>query len=79
VSLEQFIPWFVQDQINGAQTQTGYREPLIGFADADDPRFPQLRAIAEPTHALPKDLLPAARSVVSFFLPFAREVVRANR
>jgi epoxyqueuosine reductase len=77
--MKQFIESFVRDQVSRAKTQTRYREPLLGFADADDPRFPQLRAIAEPTHLLPRDLLPGARSVVSFFLPFAREVVRANR
>jgi epoxyqueuosine reductase QueG len=77
--VEQFIASFVREEVSRAQTQTRYREPLIGFADADDPRFAQLRAIAEPTHLLPCDLLPGARSAVSFFLPFAREVVRANR
>jgi epoxyqueuosine reductase QueG len=77
--MEQFIESFVRDEVSRAKTQTRYREPLIGFADADDPRFPQLRAIAEPTHLLPRDLLPGARSVVSFFLPFTREIVRVNR
>jgi epoxyqueuosine reductase len=77
--MEQFIRSFVCDEVHQAETRTRYREPLIGFARADDPRFPQLRAIAEPAHLLPHDLLPGARSVVSFFLPFAREIVRANR
>jgi epoxyqueuosine reductase QueG len=76
--MEQFIASVVQEEVSRAGTRTRYREPLIGFADADDPRFPQLRAVAEPTHLLPRDLLPGARSVVSFFLPFAREIVRAN-
>lgn len=76
--MEQFIESFVRDEVARTETRTRYREPLIGFARADDPRFPQLRAIAEPAHLLPRDLLPGARSVVSFFLPFAREVVRAN-
>lgn len=77
--MERFIESFVRDQVNRAETRTDYREPLVGFASADDPRFPQLRAIAGPSHLLPGDLLPGARSVVSFFLPFARRIVRANR
>jgi epoxyqueuosine reductase QueG len=77
--MERFIESFVRDQVNRAETRTDYREPLVGFASADDPRFPQLRAIAGPSHLLPDDLLPGARSVVSFFLPFARRIVRANR
>jgi epoxyqueuosine reductase QueG len=77
--VQHFIESFIRGEVGQAQTRTGYREPLVGFVDADDPRFPQLRAIAEPTHLVPHDLLPGARSVVSFFLPFAREVVKANR
>lgn len=57
---------------------TEYREPLIGFASADDPRFSELQRVVHPTHMLPSDLLPGARSVVSFFLPFAPWVVEAN-
>ncbi|MEA3375499.1 MAG: epoxyqueuosine reductase [Chloroflexota bacterium] len=77
--MEQFIDSFVREQVDRAKTRTRYRTPLLGFATADDPRFPQLRAVAEPTHLLPGDLLPGAQSVISFFLPFAEEVVRANR
>ncbi|NTU60655.1 MAG: epoxyqueuosine reductase, partial [Deltaproteobacteria bacterium] len=35
--------------------------------------------MADPNHLLPSDLLPGARSVVAFFLPFDEAVVRANR
>ena len=78
-SLEVFVTNLVEQGVNRAETTTQYRQPLVGFAEADDPRFLQLREIAEPTHLLPDDLLPGARAVVSFFLPFAEEVVRANR
>ena len=78
-NLEAFIVAFVRQEVAWAGTETRYRQPLVGFAAAADPRFPQLRELAEPTHLLPGDLLPAARSVVSFFLPFAEEVVEANR
>jgi len=61
-----------------AGTATGYRVPLVGFAAAADPRFRDLRRIVEPTHLLPEEMLPGARSVVAFFLPFAAWVVEAN-
>lgn len=79
IGLESFIAALVQREVDRADTETRYRPPLVGFADAADPRFLQLREVAEPTHLLPGDLLPAARSVVSFFLPFAKEIVKANR
>ncbi len=61
-----------------AGTVTDYRTPLVGFVAANDPRFSELRQVAEPTHMLPQDLLPGASSVISFFLPFAHWVVEAN-
>ena len=78
-NLGTFITAFVRQQVAQAEAETRYRPPRVGFADAADPRFPQLREICEPTHSLPSDLLPAARSVISFFLPFAEEIVDANR
>jgi epoxyqueuosine reductase len=77
--LESFVANLVLQQVAQARTETRYRPPLVGFADAADPRFRELRQLAEPTHLLPADLLPGARSVVAFFLPFAPEVVAANR
>lgn len=78
MELSEFITTAIRHQVAEADTVTDYREPLIGFAAADDPKFADLRRVAEPTHLLPQDLLPDARSVVAFFLPFARWIVKAN-
>jgi epoxyqueuosine reductase QueG len=76
--LAQFIVEVIKRDVAEADTVTGYRDPLIDFADAGDPRFRQLREDVEPTHLLPEELLPGPRSVVSFFLPFESWVVEAN-
>jgi len=76
--LAEAIITTICSEVAEAGTATGYREPLVRFAAADDPRFLDLRRLVEPTHMLPNDLLPGARSVVAFFLPFARWVVEAN-
>lgn len=78
MELAEFITTIIQHEVTEAGTITGYREPLIGFAAADDPRFAGLRRVVEPAHMLPHDLLPGARAVVSFFLPFAYWVIEAN-
>jgi epoxyqueuosine reductase len=59
-------------------TKTRYREPIVGFAAASDPRFDVLRKTIVAGHMLPGDLLRGAVSVVSFFFPFSREVVESN-
>jgi epoxyqueuosine reductase len=76
--LGTYITTTIRHQAVEAGTVTSYRVPLVGFAAASDPRFQALRRVAEPTHMLPQELLPGARSVVSFFLPFAPWVVEAN-
>lgn len=76
--LASFIAASIQEMVATAGTETRYREPLVAFADARDGRFPELRHHVAPDHMLPEDLLPGARSVVSFFIPFAPEIPEAN-
>lgn len=68
----------IKREVIESGTVTRYREPLVGFVAADAPGFAQLRCMVDPTHMSPHDLLPGARSVVSFFVPFAPDVVHAN-
>jgi epoxyqueuosine reductase len=68
------IRWWVDEK-----SETDYwREPLVGVAAADDPLFLQLKQVVDPDHAMPEDLLPGARSVIAFFLPFKRKLGREN-
>ena len=66
-----------EDNHNGFVTP--YRHPVIGFVDADDPDFAHLSEWTAYDHLMPYDLLPGARSVVCFFLPFAPEISHANK
>lgn len=77
--LAAFLTRFVEDRIARAGGKTPYRAPLVGFAAADDPLWGEIRRKVEPTHLLPRELLPGARTVVAFFVPFGEEVVQANR
>lgn len=78
LELAEFITATIRREVVEAGTITGYREPLVGFISADAPRFRDLPRVAEPTHMMPGDLLPGARSVISFFLPFDLQVIEAN-
>jgi len=60
-------------------TSTAWREPLVGFVAADDPGFALVRELLGPHHAMPHDLMPAARSSIAVFLPYSRELARDNR
>ncbi len=60
-------------------TTTGWQRPLVAFADAANPLFAGLKQAVRASHALPEDLLPGARSVLVYFLPFSREIPSSNR
>ncbi len=63
-------------RMQSADVGTRWREPLVGVASAADPLFAELKRVASPDHLLPRDLLPEARTVVVFFLPFAKDIPR---
>jgi epoxyqueuosine reductase len=74
----ELISATIRESAAGWRGTTRYREPLVASVAADDRRFAQLKDVVGPRHMLPGDLVPAARSVASFFLPFDEEVVEAN-
>jgi epoxyqueuosine reductase len=76
--LSALIVGIVCGEVAEADTKTQYREPLVGFAAADDARWADVQRVVTPVHMLPQQMLPGARSVVSFFLPFESSVVEEN-
>jgi epoxyqueuosine reductase QueG len=61
-----------------SETATAWKTPIVGFGDAGDPLFEQLKDAVRPTHSLPRDLLPGARTVIAYFLPFDAAIARSN-
>jgi epoxyqueuosine reductase QueG len=76
--LRREIEGFVRAAVDEDRFVTRWETPLVGFADARDPLFAGLKEAVSESHALPEDLLPGARSVISYFLPFAPAVSRDN-
>ena len=72
----------VEDCLEGHSSRDGHqhwwRKPLLVTAKADE-RFDMLLKIVSSDHLLPRQLLPGARSVVVYFLPFKRELASGNR
>lgn len=72
------IQEFVKTYQARESVATRWQPPIVGFASARDPLFERLRDVASPTHALPRDFLPAAKTVISYFFPFEKQMVRTN-
>jgi epoxyqueuosine reductase QueG len=58
-----------------------FDEPVLGVASADDPLFSELSRpeVVGPIHVTPKHWLSEARSVISFFAPFSKEIRESYR
>jgi epoxyqueuosine reductase len=69
----------VNEMVAQANTHTRYRQPLIAYASAYDHLFTQMKNIIGPHVAHPREILPEAKTVVAFFVPFSEETVKANR
>ncbi len=72
----------IQKYISNYSIQNGienyWRTPLVGYADANDPLFNELKTVVSPSHAHPNDLLQNAKTVIAFFIPFIKEITSSN-
>ena len=76
--LQQAIADFIRHYCVQKNIAHIWQAPLVRFADARHPLFAQLKKVALSEHYLPEDYLPEARIVISYFLPFVRDMARTN-
>ncbi len=57
---------------------TTYREPLVGFADANSDEVVKLREVVIPDHQLAADILKEPTVIISYFIPFTEEIGNSN-
>jgi len=79
MELRNEIVSIIKNEILNSKKEDLFREPIVGFASADDPLFDKLSEIVGPEHVHPKDILQTAKTVVSFFIPFSKRIVLSNR
>ncbi len=65
--IEEIVRGFVKGPL--------WRKPIVGFCSADE--VSRIKRII-PNHILPEEVLKGARSVIVYFIPFTRYVVRSN-
>jgi epoxyqueuosine reductase len=76
--LADFISETISHEVNESDSVTSYRDPIVGFVAAHDPGFADLSDLTGSVHMMPEELLPGAKTIVSFFLPFSPEIPAAN-
>ena len=76
--IETFVTSHPGNRLAGGDTPYLER-PLVGCSSADDPLYLRFKEVIGSFHLLPQEVLPGARSVISWILPVAREVRESNR
>ena len=77
--LEDRITETIKEKLAELDRPDLFREPHVGFSAADDEMFAKLKELIGPWHFLPSDILPDAKSVISFYVPFTRDVAAEPR
>jgi epoxyqueuosine reductase QueG len=77
-ALRQELEASVTAELQRSAANPFWESPIMASATVDE-RFAVLPEIAMDEHLQPEDLLASARSVVVFFIPFQRWLVRGNR
>lgn len=80
MNLKDLAQWLVEYVANYPEKHNQiaiWREPIVSCAPADG-RFQRLKEITVPDHALPQDLLPDAKTVVVWFIPFKFHIQMDN-
>lgn len=77
--ITDYIRGFVSEYEKRDEIATKYGEPLVGFADAMHPYIQSLPQIISPTHDLPQNVLPDARTIIAYYIPFTEDLAGTNR
>jgi len=75
--LRSSVVEFSRDRLQQQQLPNWWRDPILVTAKSDR-RFDVLPEIAASNHWLPSDLLISCRTVITFFIPFTKELSCSN-
>ena len=74
-TIEEKIKQIIVDEVAALNRPDLVREPLVAFSSAADQRYAELKQIVGTWHLTPAELLPDAKSVISYFIPLTEKVV----
>lgn len=79
MSLKEEIIELIEIAVLKSNNKELFRNPIVGFSSVHNPLYEKLKDIVGPEHLHPKDILPNAQSVISFFIPFSENVILSNK
>lgn len=76
--IENLIQNFIDNYQQKDEIESKWKEPVINYAAADDPMFKQLKEAVSEEHLMPEDIMPGARTVIAYFIPFSNKIANSN-
>lgn len=78
---EEIFSWiidYVAEYPKAHSVATVWKKPICGVASAYDSMYKDLKKIVGDWHMLPTEILPEAKSVIAFFIPFSENIGKSN-
>ena len=80
--LKEKITELVREYVKAYPAENGtpqmWRTPLVGFADVNDPYIRALPEIVDKSHQMPENLMENPNVIISYFIPFTKELAQGN-
>lgn len=76
--IEKYIRDFVKEYEKQDSITTTWREPLVGFADANSEEIKNIRAYTYEEHLMPGDVLENPTVIIAYFVPFTKDIADSN-
>lgn len=77
-TIEKLVISYVKEYREEKGLPNLWRTPLVGYADANDPYIQRLPELVADVHKLPQDFMKNPKVVISYFIPFTKELERTN-
>ena len=76
--IKELITSYVKVYPSNNGTPEMWRTPLVGFADVNDPYIRALPEIVTKGHQMPEDFMEDSNVIISYFIPFTKELADQN-
>lgn len=76
--IKELVTSYVKAYPSNNGTPEMWRTPLVGFADVNDPYIRALPEIVTKEHQMPEDFMEDPKVIISYFIPFTKELADKN-
>ena len=76
--IKKYIRDFVKEYGEKDEIDTTWREPLVGFADANSEEIKHIREYTYEDHLMPSDILENPTVIIAYFIPFTKDIADSN-